>query len=145
MEKTSGVHKCAWPRAYEWTESYRCIYVCLSRHKKSNLYLNSFWDIANLLFSIPLRMSDHIHLKWLNKFLTSMNSSPHAENQLYCSTHSWDETDSWFGITLGMSRLAWPHPLEMYSDCFIGFWTTTQEPLFSQAKNQETSRTFIFK
>ena len=113
LEKSLGVTKCAWPRAYEWTESYRCIYVCLRRHKKSNLYLNSFWDIANLLFSITLRMSDHTHLKWLHKFLTSLNSSPHAKNQLYCSTHSWDETDSWFVITMGMSRHAWPHPLEM--------------------------------
>ena len=74
LEKTSGMPRCAWSRAYEWTESYRCIYVCLSRYKKSNLYLNSLRDIANLLFSITLRMSDHTHLKWPNKFLTSMNS-----------------------------------------------------------------------
>ena len=51
-----------------------------------------------------LCMSDHIHLKWLNKCVTSIASSPHAKNELHNSTHSLDKAGSLFRV---------------YSSCFI--------------------------
>ena len=35
------------------------------------------------------------------------------EKHLYSSTHSSDETDSLFGIALGIPKHTWPHPFEI--------------------------------
>ena len=64
--------RCAWSHSYEWTESYKCIYACLTKCKNKFIMKLISWDIANL-FSITMGTSDHIYLKWLKKFVTSMD------------------------------------------------------------------------
>ena len=54
-------------------------------------------------------MPDHTHLKWLNKFITSMD----PKNQLHRSSHFPDEAESLFGMTMGMpnhTHLKWLMP-----------------------------------
>ena len=65
------------------------------------------------MFWITSGIPERINLKWLNKFLTSMHPYLHTKNHIYDSNHSWDQADPTFGISLGMSRHAWTHPLEM--------------------------------
>ena len=50
---TCDMPRCNWLNSYEWTESYRFIYVCLGTSKKSSSVISFvFWDTANLLLLV---------------------------------------------------------------------------------------------
>ena len=44
-------------------------------------------------------MSDHTHLKWLNKFVTTADAYSHTRNKIQNWTQFRNETDSLFGIS----------------------------------------------
>ena len=87
---TFGIPWCAGPHPCECTESYWCIYVCLTTWKKSNSYLTLFLKY-NSLFPTLLGMLDYTHLKWLKKLGYLITCK---KTRLHRSTHSWDEANS---------------------------------------------------
>ena len=75
LRTISDMQRWAWQHQYEWNESNKWFYVCLTSCKKSFSYLRSFFEIiADSPFWITLAMPDHTHLKWLNEFWTSTDA-----------------------------------------------------------------------
>ena len=60
-----------------------------------------------------LDMPGYTHLKWLNKFVTFMDTLLQPKKQLPNSAGSWDEAHSLFGIILGMPKNASWHPFKI--------------------------------
>ena len=107
------MYRWAWTNPYEWTESIKWTYVSLITCKKSTLHLSLFLRYRRFVFWIILSMPDYNHLKCLNKSVLSMDAKLYATKQIYNSTHSWDEAGLLFGITSGMLRRTWTHPIKI--------------------------------
>ena len=60
-----------------------------------------------------LDMPGYTHLKWLNKFVTPMDTLMHPKKQLPNSAGSWDEAHSLSGIILGMPKNASWNPFKI--------------------------------
>ena len=97
----------------KWTESSKCIYVCLTTCIKSSNYLSSLLRNKKIavfhhfghVWSHPLEMTEQICY-----FCGSLTT---CKKQLYSSIHSGDQPDSLFGANLGMTKHVGPQSLEM--------------------------------
>ena len=72
LDITLGMHRWVWPHSYEWSESKRYFYEYLTTFIKPTSYLHFLPHHFQSFCACP-GMPDHIHSKWLNKFVTSIN------------------------------------------------------------------------